>query len=141
MVSVGRKPYHDGLGLEELGVKLINKNNTIEVDNNFQTSIPNIFAIGDVIEGPMLAHKASAEGHVFAERIAGNSPVLNYGCIPAVIYTEPEVAWVGPTEKELQQKGITYKKEFFLLQLMQELKLLEILKEILKYYLILRMIK
>jgi dihydrolipoamide dehydrogenase len=112
LVSVGRKPYHEGLGLEELGVK-INKNNTIEVDNNFQTSIPNIFAIGDVIEGPMLAHKASAEGHVFAERLAGNSPVLNYGCIPAVIYTEPEVAWVGPTEKELQQKGITYKKGVF----------------------------
>ena len=61
----------------------------------------------------MLAHKASAEGHVFAERLAGNSPVLNYGCIPAVIYTEPEVAWVGPTEKELQQKGITYKKGVF----------------------------
>ena len=112
LVSVGRKPYHEGLGLEELGLK-INKNNTIEVDNNFQTSIPNIFAIGDVIEGPMLAHKASAEGHVFAERLAGNSPVLNYGCIPAVIYTEPEVAWVGPTEKELQQKGITYKKGVF----------------------------
>ncbi len=112
LVSVGRKPYHRGLGLEELGVK-INKNNTIDVDNNFQTSIPNIFAIGDVIEGPMLAHKASAEGHVFAERLAGNSPVLNYGCIPAVIYTEPEVAWVGPTEKELQQKGITYKKGVF----------------------------
>ena len=66
LVSVGRKPYHEGLGLEELSIK-INKNNTIEVDNNFQTSIPNIFAIGDVIEGPMLAHKASAEGHVFAE--------------------------------------------------------------------------
>ena len=112
LVSVGRKPYHEGLGLEELGLK-INKNNTIEVDNNFQTSIPNIFAIGDVIAGPMLAHKASAEGHVFAERLAGNSPVLNYGCIPAVIYTEPEVAWVGPTEKELQQKGITYKKGVF----------------------------
>ena len=112
LVSVGRRPYHEGLGLEELGVK-INKNNTIDVDNNFQTSVPNIFAIGDVIEGPMLAHKASAEGHVFAERLVGNNPVLNYGCIPAVIYTEPEVAWVGPTEKELQEKGITYKKGIF----------------------------
>ncbi len=112
LVSVGRKPYHEGLGLEELGVK-INKNNTIDVDNNFQTSIPNIFAIGDVIEGPMLAHKASAEGHIFSERLVGNNPVLNYGCIPAVIYTEPEVAWVGPTEKELLEKGITYKKGIF----------------------------
>ncbi len=112
LVSVGRKPYHEGLGLEELGVK-INKNKTIDVDNNFQTSIPNIFAIGDVIEGPMLAHKASAEGHIFSERLVGNNPVLNYGCIPAVIYTEPEVAWVGPTEKELLEKGITYKKGIF----------------------------
>ena len=112
LVSVGRNPYHEGLGLEELGVK-INKNNTIDVDNNFQTSIPNIFAIGDVIEGPMLAHKASAEGHIFSERLVGNNPVLNYGCIPAVIYTEPEVAWVGPTEKELLEKGITYKKGIF----------------------------
>ncbi len=112
LVSVGRKPYHEGLGLEDLGVK-INKNNTIDVDNNFQTSIPNIFAIGDVIEGPMLAHKASAEGHIFSERLVGNNPVLNYGCIPAVIYTEPEVAWVGPTEKELLEKGITYKKGIF----------------------------
>ena len=113
LVSVGRRPYHDGLGIEELGIKINKKNNTIEVDNNFQTSVPNIFAIGDVIEGPMLAHKASAEGHIFAERIAGNNPVLNYGCIPAVIYTEPEVAWVGPTEKELQEKGIEYKKGVF----------------------------
>ncbi len=113
LVSVGRSPYHEGLGLEKLGIKINQKNNTIYVDNNFQTSISNIFAIGDVIEGPMLAHKASAEGHVFAERLAGNNPVLNYGCIPAVIYTEPEVAWVGPTEKELQKKGIEYKKGIF----------------------------
>ena len=112
LVSVGRKPFYEDLGLENLGVE-INDDNTIKVDKNFRTSIPSIFAIGDVIKGPMLAHKASAEGHVFAEKLAGNNPVLNYGCIPAVIYTEPEVAWVGPTEKELEEKGIQYKKGIF----------------------------
>ena len=112
LVAVGRKPYHEGLGLQEVNIK-INKDNTIIVDNNFRTSVSSIFAIGDVINGPMLAHKASAEGHIFAERLAGNDPALNYGCIPAVIYTEPEVAWVGPTEKELQQKNIKYKKGVF----------------------------
>ena len=111
LVAVGRKPYHKGLGLEELNIKL-NKDNTIDVDSDFRTSVPSIYAIGDVIQGPMLAHKASAEGHIFAEKLAGNNPVINYGCIPAVIYTEPEVAWVGPTEKELQLKEIKYKKEF-----------------------------
>ncbi len=112
LVAVGRKPYHKGLGVEELNIEL-NKDDTIIVDNNFRTSVPSIFAIGDVIQGPMLAHKASAEGHIFAERLAGNDPVLNYGCIPAVIYTEPEVAWVGPSEKELQEKDIKYKKGIF----------------------------
>ena len=112
LVAVGRKPYHEGLGLQEANIK-INKDNTITVDSNFRTSVSSIFAIGDVINGPMLAHKASAEGHIFAERLAGNDPSLNYGCIPAVIYTEPEVAWVGPTEKELQQKNIKYKKGVF----------------------------
>ncbi len=112
LVAVGRKPYHEGLGLKDLDIK-INNNNTIHVNKNFQTSIPSIYAIGDVIDGPMLAHKASAEGHIFAERLAGNNPVLNYGCIPAVIYTEPEVAWVGPTEKELKEKDISYKKGIF----------------------------
>ena len=112
LIAVGRKPYTEGLNLQKIGVKKDDKGR-IKVNKKFQTDVKNIYAIGDVIEGPMLAHKASAEGHVFAERLAGNSPVLNYGCIPAVIYTEPEVAWVGPTEKELQQKGITYKKGVF----------------------------
>ena len=112
LVAVGRKPYHEGLGLEKLDIK-INKDNTIDVDNNFRTAVPSIYAIGDVINGPMLAHKASAEGHIFSERLAGNNPAMNYGCIPAVIYTEPEVAWVGPTEKELQEKEIKYKKGIF----------------------------
>ena len=112
LVAVGRKPYHKGLGLEDLNINL-NKDNTIDVDSDFRTSVPSIYAIGDVIQGPMLAHKASAEGHIFAEKLAGNNPVINYGCIPAVIYTEPEVAWVGPTEKELQLKEIKYKKGVF----------------------------
>ena len=112
LVAVGRKPYHEGLGLEKLDIK-INRDNTIDVDNNFRTAVPSIYAIGDVINGPMLAHKASAEGHIFSERLAGNNPAMNYGCIPAVIYTEPEVAWVGPTEKELQEKEIKYKKGIF----------------------------
>ena len=112
LVAVGRKPYHEGLGLEKLDIK-INRDNTIDVDNNFRTAVPSIYAIGDVINGPMLAHKASAEGHIFSERLAGNNPAMNYGCIPAVIYTEPEVAWVGPTEKELQDKEIKYKKGIF----------------------------
>ena len=108
LVSVGRKTYHEGLGLEKLGVK-INKNNTIAVDNNFQTSIPNIFAIGDVIEGPMLAHKAEEEGIAVAEFIAGQSGHVNYEIIPGVIYTTPEVASVGKTEEQLNEKKINFK--------------------------------
>ena len=91
----------------------INKNGTIDVDKNFQTNIEGIYAIGDVISGPMLAHKASSEGHVFAEQLLGNKPEVNYQCIPAVVYTEPEVAWVGPSERELETKKIAYKKGIF----------------------------
>ena len=112
LVAVGRKPFTGGLGIESLGI-VTNKQGAIVVDENFQTNITGIYAIGDVIEGPMLAHKASAEGHVFAEKIVGNKPELNYGTIPAVIYTEPEVSWVGPTEKELKEKNIPYKKGIF----------------------------
>ena len=112
LVAVGRRPYFEGLGIEKLNIEL-SKNGTIKVDNNFSTSIKGIYAIGDVIEGPMLAHKASAEGHVFAEKLAGNLPEINYECIPAVIYTEPEVAWVGPTEQELEDKKIPFKKGVF----------------------------
>tara|TARA_A100001011_G_scaffold9524_1_gene10657 strand:+ start:340 stop:1746 length:1407 start_codon:yes stop_codon:yes gene_type:complete len=112
LVSVGRKPFTEGLGLENLNLNM-NKTGTIKVDKNFQTNVDGIFAIGDVIEGPMLAHKASSEGHVFAEQLAGNKPEINYQCIPAVVYTEPEVAWVGPTEKELKNKNIAYKKGVF----------------------------
>ncbi len=112
LVSVGRKPFTKGLGLENLNIR-INKNGTIQVDKNFKTNVDGIFAIGDVIDGPMLAHKASSEGYVFAEQLVGNQPEINYQCIPAVVYTEPEVAWVGPTEKELENKNIAYKKGVF----------------------------
>ena len=112
LLAVGRKPFTEGLGLLEVGVEL-NKNGTIKVDQDYKTSIDGIYAIGDVIDGPMLAHKASAEGHIFAEKLLGNRPEVNYGCIPAVIYTEPEVAWVGPTEKELNEKNIPFKKGIF----------------------------
>ena len=112
LVSVGRKPFTGGLGLENLNINM-NKTGTIQVDKNFQTNVDGVYAIGNVIEGPMLAHKASSEGHVFAEQLVGNKPEINYQCIPAVVYTEPEVAWVGPTEKELENKNIAYKKGVF----------------------------
>ncbi len=112
LVSVGRRPYTKGLGLENLNIN-INSNGNIEVDKNFETSMPGLYAIGDVVDGPMLAHKASAEGNAFAEKIVGNIPEVNYQCIPAVVYTEPEVAWVGPTESQLKEKKIDYKKGVF----------------------------
>ena len=112
LVAIGRKPYLKNLGLENINIE-VNSNGTIEVDKNFQTSISGIYAIGDVIDGPMLAHKASSEGHVFAENILGKYPEVNYNCIPAVVYTEPEVAWVGPTEKDLIKSNTPYKKGLF----------------------------
>jgi len=108
LVSVGRRPFTDGLGLKEVGV-VVNNRGVIEVDHEYKTNIPSIRAIGDVIPGPMLAHKAEEEGIAVVEHIvtpgAGH---VNYGAIPSVIYTWPEVAWVGQTEDELKQKGIKY---------------------------------
>jgi dihydrolipoamide dehydrogenase len=108
LVSVGRRPYTDGLGLETVGVKLDNKGR-IMVDAGFATNVPGIYAIGDVIAGPMLAHKASEEGVVLVEALAGQRPHLDYDAIPAVIYTQPEVASVGKTEEELKAAGIAYR--------------------------------
>jgi dihydrolipoamide dehydrogenase len=107
LVSVGRKPYTTGLGLEKIGVKLNNKG-FIE-NNHLKTNIDNIFAIGDVTTGPMLAHKAEDEGVMVAEMIAGQKPHINYNIIPNVIYTYPEVACVGKTEEELNAQKIPYK--------------------------------
>ena len=108
LVSVGRKPYTEGLNLSKIGINK-DKSGRIEVDKEFRTSIKNIFAIGDVIKGPMLAHKAEEEGIAAAEIIAGQSGHVNYNIIPGVIYTSPEVAAVGKTEEELKKSNISYK--------------------------------
>ena len=108
LIAVGRVPNTEGLGLAELGVHLDNRKRIV-VDPHFVTNIPGIYAIGDVIEGPMLAHKAEEEGVAVAEILAGQAGHVNYGAIPAVVYTAPEVASVGKTEEELKQAGIAYK--------------------------------
>ena len=108
LISVGRKPYTDKLNLEKIGVNL-DKQGKISVNKNFETSVKNIYAIGDVIDGPMLAHKAEEEGIAVAELIAGQSGHVNYDIIPGVIYTSPEVAYVGKNEEELKEKKINYK--------------------------------
>jgi len=108
LVSVGRKPYTEGLNLTKLGIKKDNSGR-IEVNKNFQTSLENIFAIGDVIKGPMLAHKAEEEGIAVAEILAGQSGHVNYDVVPGVIYTSPEVAAVGKTEEDLKNLKIDYK--------------------------------
>ena len=108
LVSVGRKPYTDGLNLSKIGIGKDQKGR-IEIDKEFRTSVKNIFAIGDVIKGPMLAHKAEEEGIAVAEIIAGQSGHVNYDVIPGVIYTSPEVAAVGKTEEELKKLNISYK--------------------------------
>lgn len=107
LVATGRKPFTDGLGLEELGIQT-DKLGRVEVDEHFQTQVPNVFAIGDVIKGPMLAHKAEEEGIACVERIAGLPGHVNYDAIPSVIYTYPEVAAVGKTEQELKEAGVKY---------------------------------
>ena len=108
LISVGRKPYTDKLNLEKIGVNL-DKKGKIIVNKNFETNVKNVYAIGDVIDGPMLAHKAEEEGIAVAELIAGQSGHVNYDIIPGVIYTSPEVAYVGKNEEELKDKKVNYK--------------------------------
>jgi dihydrolipoamide dehydrogenase len=108
LVAVGRKPYTEGLGLEKIGVE-VNAQGQIPVDEHLQTAVPGVYAIGDVIKGAMLAHKAEEEGVFVAEVIAGQKPHINYLLIPNVVYTWPEVAGVGYTERELKEKGTAYK--------------------------------
>jgi len=108
LVSVGRKPYTEGLNLTKMGIKK-DKQGKIEVNKKLQTSINNIYAIGDVIKGPMLAHKAEEEGIAVAEILAGQAGHVNYNIIPGVIYTSPEVAVVGKTEEQLKKENINYK--------------------------------
>ena len=108
LMSIGRKPNTEELNLKKMSIKSDNQGR-IQVDNKFQTSIKNIYAIGDVIKGPMLAHKAEEEGIAVAEIIAGQSGHVNYNIIPGVIYTSPEVASVGKTEQQLIKENIKYK--------------------------------
>jgi dihydrolipoamide dehydrogenase len=108
LVSVGRKPYTEGLNLTKVGIKKDSKGR-IEVNSKLQTSIKNIYAIGDVIKGPMLAHKAEEEGIAVAEILAGQAGHVNYDVIPGVIYTSPEVATVGKTEEQLKEEKKSYK--------------------------------
>ena len=112
LVSVGRKPYTGGLNTEAAGVKLTERGE-IEVNNHLQTSASNIYAIGDVVRGAMLAHKAEEEGVMVAEILAGQQPHIDYNLIPNVIYTWPEVAAVGKTEEELKSAGVNYKSGQF----------------------------
>lgn len=112
LVSVGRKPYTDGLNLEAAGLKTDNRGK-IEVDDYLRTSVPHIYALGDVIRGAMLAHKAEEEGVFIAETIVGQKPHIHYRLIPNVVYTWPEVAAVGYTEEELKAEGKTYKTGSF----------------------------
>jgi dihydrolipoamide dehydrogenase len=108
LAAIGRVPYTEGLGLQDAGVKLDNRGRVI-VDSHYKTSADGVYAIGDVIAGPMLAHKAEDEGVAVAEMLAGQAGHVNYGAIPGVIYTFPEVASVGQTEEELKQAGVDYR--------------------------------
>ena len=108
LVSVGRRPFTEGLEAEKAGVKLTDRGQ-VEVNDHLQTSVPNIYAIGDVVRGAMLAHKAEEEGVMVAEIIAGQKPHIDYNLIPGVVYTWPEVAAVGKTEEQLKEAGVEYK--------------------------------
>jgi dihydrolipoamide dehydrogenase len=112
LVSVGRRPYTDGLNAEAAGI-VLDKMGRVEVNNHLQTNISNIYAIGDVVKGAMLAHKAEEEGAMVAEIIAGQKPHIDYNLIPGVVYTWPEVASVGKTEEELKEAGVEYKSGQF----------------------------
>jgi dihydrolipoamide dehydrogenase len=112
LISVGRVPFTKGLGLDNVGIKTTDRGQ-IETNEHLQTNIPNIYAIGDVVKGAMLAHKAEEEGTMVAEIIAGEKPHINYNLIPGVVYTWPEVAAVGKTEEQLKEEGIAYKAGSF----------------------------
>ncbi|MEL6142498.1 MAG: dihydrolipoyl dehydrogenase [Bacteroidota bacterium] len=112
LIAIGRRPYTDNLGLEAAGVRLDDRGRVI-VDDHLRTNVPNIYAIGDVIRGAMLAHKAEEEGVFVAEYIAGQRPHIDYNLIPGVVYTWPEVAAVGQTEEQLKEAGIPYKSGKF----------------------------
>ena len=108
LVATGRRPFTEGLGLQDVGVEMTNRGQ-VKTDGHWRTNISGVWAIGDVIDGPMLAHKAEEEGVAVAESIAGQAGHVNYGVIPSVIYTSPEVATVGETEEQLKERGVAYK--------------------------------
>ncbi|XP_061629282.1 dihydrolipoyl dehydrogenase, mitochondrial isoform X1 [Phyllopteryx taeniolatus] len=108
LVCIGRRPFTHDLGLEAVGIQLDNRGR-IPVNNRFQTNVPSIYAIGDVVAGPMLAHKAEDEGIICVEGMAGGAVHIDYNCVPSVIYTHPEVAWVGKTEEQVKEEGVPYK--------------------------------
>lgn len=108
LIATGRMPFTEGLGLEDAGV-VLDERGRVRTDNHYQTNVPGVYAIGDVIAGPMLAHKAEDEGVAVAEIMAGQAGHVNYGVIPGVVYTQPEVASVGKTEEELKADGVKYK--------------------------------
>ena len=112
IVSIGRVPNTEGLNASGVGLKL-DERGFIAVDDDCRTNLPNVWAIGDVVRGPMLAHKAEEEGVVVAERIAGQKPHLDFNTIPSVIYTSPEIAWVGKTEQQLKAEGVAYRAGVF----------------------------
>jgi dihydrolipoamide dehydrogenase len=113
LVAVGRTAYTEGLGLDKLGITVDERGKKIPVNDQLETTVPGIYAIGDVVRGAMLAHKAEDEGTFVAERIAGQKPHINYNLIPGVVYTWPEVASVGYTEEQLKEKGVQYKSGSF----------------------------
>jgi dihydrolipoamide dehydrogenase len=108
LVCIGRRPFVEGLGLDKVGVKLTERGR-IAVDGHFKTSVPGIYAIGDVIDGPMLAHKASEDGVACVETLAGQKGHVNWDLVPSIVYTQPEVAWVGKSEEQLKAAGVAYK--------------------------------
>ena len=112
LVAVGRSPYTAGLNADKAGVKLTERG-MVEVNDHLQTNVPNIYAIGDVVRGAMLAHKAEEEGAMVAEIIAGQKPHIDYNLIPGVVYTWPEVAAVGKTEEQLKEAGVAFKSGSF----------------------------
>jgi dihydrolipoamide dehydrogenase len=112
LVAIGRKPYTTGLGLDKVGVKM-DARGRVEINHHFQTNIPNIYAVGDVVVGPMLAHKAEEEGVAAVEIMAGQKPHVDHNLVPGVIYTWPEVANVGKTEEQLKEAGVEYRSGKF----------------------------
>jgi dihydrolipoamide dehydrogenase len=112
LVATGRKPYSDGLGLEALGIEK-DKRGFVLVNEHLQTKYPNVFAVGDLIPGPMLAHKAEEEGVAVAETLAGGHGHVNYETVPGIVYTWPELASVGASEDQLKEKGVAYKSGTF----------------------------